>query len=52
MKYVAKTYIILWTNDNLAIDGVIINKFVMIKYMEVGELNPPGGWKGFIPIYS
>jgi hypothetical protein len=39
---------ILWANNNLAIDGVIINKFEDAKIYGIGEQDPPGGWEDFI----
>jgi hypothetical protein len=39
---------ILWANNNLAIDGVIINKFEDNKIYGIGEQDPPGGWEDFV----
>lgn len=38
----------LWSNNNLGIDGVIINDFVDNKILGSGEWDPPGGWRDFI----
>lgn len=39
---------IIWQNNNLAIDGVIIKEFVESKILGSGEWDPPGGWRDFI----
>jgi len=39
---------IIWQNNNLGIDGVIINEFADNKIFGSGEWDPPGGWRGFI----
>ncbi|MEO6721779.1 MAG: hypothetical protein ABIN67_15640 [Ferruginibacter sp.] len=43
-----KSGTILWKNNNLAIDGVIINDFAKDKIFGSGEWDPPGGWREFI----
>lgn len=40
--------IIFWQNNNLAIDGVIINNFTENRIFGSGEWDPPGGWQEFI----
>ena len=42
-----KFSIIVWKNNNLGIDGVIINDFVDNTILGSGEWNPPGGWRDF-----
>ncbi|TWF42586.1 membrane associated rhomboid family serine protease [Chitinophaga polysaccharea] len=37
-----------WHNDNLAIDGVIINSFEGKHIKADGEWDPPGGWRPFV----
>jgi hypothetical protein len=37
-----------WQNNNLAIDGVIINEFAESKILGSGEWDPPGGWRDFV----
>ncbi|NTS44010.1 hypothetical protein HRG84_24235 [Flavisolibacter sp. BT320] len=39
---------IIWHNDNLGIDGVIIDKFTQNQIFGSGEWDPPGGWRGFV----
>ncbi len=39
---------ILWHNNNLGIDGVIIEKFSENKIYGSGEWDPPGGWEDFV----
>ena len=39
---------IIWQNNNLGIDGVIINDFTNSKIFGSGEWDPPGGWRDFI----
>jgi hypothetical protein len=39
---------LIWHNNNLAIDGVIINEFTDNKIFGSGECDPPGGWRDFI----
>ena len=39
---------LLWHNDNIAIDGIDISKFTDTEIQGNAELDPPGGWKGFI----
>jgi hypothetical protein len=39
---------ITWTNNQIAVDGVIISQFDDDKIYGSGELDPPGGWKNFI----
>ncbi|PZR21109.1 MAG: hypothetical protein DI539_08935 [Flavobacterium psychrophilum] len=39
---------IIWKSDDLAIDGVIIDKFTKDKIYGKGEHDPPGGWIDFI----
>jgi hypothetical protein len=39
---------LLWQNNNLAIDGVIINNFTDNNIFGSGEWDPPGGWLDFI----
>ncbi|NLR77672.1 rhomboid family intramembrane serine protease [Chitinophaga eiseniae] len=36
-----------WHNDNLAVDGVIINSFEGKHINADGEWDPPGGWRPF-----
>lgn len=36
---------IKWKNQNLAVDGVIINEFLHDRILISGEWNPPSGWK-------
>jgi hypothetical protein len=38
---------ILWRNDGLAIDGVIVHEFRDNKILGSGEFDPPGGWVDF-----
>ena len=40
--------IIIWHNKNLAIDGVIVDRFEQGKIFGSGEWDPPGGWRDFI----
>lgn len=42
------TGIILWKNNNLAVDGVIINDFLDNTILGSGEWDPPGGWQDFV----
>lgn len=37
-----------WSNNVLAIDGVIINAFTSEQILGEAEVDPPGGWKDFI----
>jgi hypothetical protein len=39
---------IIWKNDHLGIDGVIIDSFSKDKIYGSGEWDPPGGWKDFV----
>jgi hypothetical protein len=39
---------IIWHNNNLGIDGVIINDFKENIILGSGEFDPPGGWIPFI----
>ncbi|WP_306353029.1 hypothetical protein [Flavobacterium sp. '19STA2R22 D10 B1'] len=39
---------LLWSNECLAIDGVLINDFCQNYIRGIGELDPPGGWEEFI----
>lgn len=39
---------IIWQNNNLGIDGVIINEFTDNNIFGSGEWDPPGGWRDFI----
>jgi hypothetical protein len=39
---------LIWQNNNLGIDGVIINEFTDGKILGSGEWDPPGGWRDFI----
>jgi len=39
---------IIWVNNSLGIDGVIIEKFDTDKIYGSGEWNPPGGWRDFV----
>jgi len=39
---------IIWVNNSLGIDGVIIEKFDTDKIYGSGEWNPPGGWRNFV----
>jgi hypothetical protein len=43
-----KTASIIWHNNNLGIDGVIINEFTNSKILGSGEWDPPDGWRDFI----
>lgn len=36
---------IVWMNNNLGIDGILINKFENEMISGVGEWDPPGGWQ-------
>lgn len=38
---------ILWSNNELGIDGVIVNEFADNKILGCGEFDPPGGWVDF-----
>jgi len=38
---------ILWSNNKLGIDGVIINDFGKNEISGSGEWDPPGGWEDF-----
>lgn len=37
-----------WHNNNLGIDGVIINAFSETTISGSGEWDPPGGWREFV----
>jgi hypothetical protein len=37
-----------WQNNNLGIDGVLINSITDDKIFGSGEWDPPGGWRDFI----
>ncbi len=39
---------IVWRNTNLGIDGVIVENIEEDKIYGSGELDPPGGWRGFV----
>ena len=39
---------IIWRNNHLGIDGVIIERFQDEKIFGSGEWDPPGGWRDFI----
>ena len=39
---------IIWHNNQLGIDGVIIEKFTENLIQGIGEWDPPGGWKDFV----
>jgi outer membrane protein assembly factor BamB len=39
---------IIWHNDNLGIDGVVIHDFQGNKILGSGEFDPPGGWVPFV----
>jgi hypothetical protein len=39
---------IKWHNNSLAIDGVIITKFLEDRISGSGEWDPPGGWRDFV----
>jgi len=39
---------LIWTNNELGIDGVIINNFIDSEIHGIGEWNPPGGWEEFV----
>ena len=39
---------IIWHNENLGIDGVIIDKFTENQIFGGGAWDPPGGWKVFV----
>jgi hypothetical protein len=43
-----KTASIIWHNNNLGIDGVIIIEFSNNKIVGSGECDPPGGWRDFV----
>jgi hypothetical protein len=45
---VNKVGYILWYNSNIAIDGVIVNKFEGNKIYVQGEQNPPDNWEYFV----
>jgi hypothetical protein len=38
---------ILWWNNELGIDGVVIHDFIDNKILGCGEFDPPGGWVDF-----
>jgi len=38
---------IVWANDDLAMDGVIVSEFDDDKIYGSAELDPPGGWEDF-----
>jgi hypothetical protein len=38
---------IVWHNNNLGIDGVVVNKFTETQICGSGEWDPPGGWSDF-----
>ncbi|MBS1627958.1 MAG: hypothetical protein JSR09_04230 [Bacteroidetes bacterium] len=42
-----KTGNIIWHNDELGIDGVIINDFIDNTIVGNGDFDPPGGWIDF-----
>jgi len=37
-----------WHNDQLGIDGVIIDRFGDATLFGQGEWDPPGGWRDFV----
>ena len=39
---------IIWQNNSLGIDGVIIQEFHENKIIGSGEWDPPGGWRDFV----
>lgn len=39
---------LMWQNNHLGIDGVIINEFTNKQILGSGEWDPPGGWRDFI----
>ena len=39
---------ILWRNNNLGIDGVLIHEFTENEIQGSGEWDPPGGWRDFV----
>ncbi len=43
-----KTGETIWHNNNLGIDGVIIQTFAENKIYGNGEWDPPGGWRDFV----
>ena len=44
---IGKAGSLIWHNNNLGIDGVIINEFTNDKIFGSGEWDPPGGWRDF-----
>lgn len=38
----------IWHNDQLAIDGITINRFEDNKMYISAELDPPGGWESYV----
>jgi hypothetical protein len=42
-----KIGVILWSNNELAIDGVSVHEFKDNKILGSGEFDPPGGWIDF-----
>ncbi len=43
-----KAGMVTWTNESLAMDGVIINNFEGDQIYGSAELDPPGGWEDFV----
>ncbi len=39
---------ILWHNNNLGVDGVVVNDIAADKIFGSGEWDPPGGWEDFV----
>lgn len=45
---IEKTGHVLWQNQQLGIDGVVIHDFTGNEIRGSGEWDPPGGWKDFV----
>lgn len=39
---------IIWQNNQLAVDGIVIEKCTASCIYGSGECDPPGGWQSFI----
>jgi len=43
-----KQGLLIWKNNNIGIDGVLIEKFTDHQIYGSGEWDPPGGWRDFV----
>jgi outer membrane protein assembly factor BamB len=39
---------VIWSNNNIGVDGIIIEQFTSTEISGSGEWDPPGGWKDFV----